>query len=211
MDTMTNLLTAMLHNKVIELVVLAVVMDTIFGVIRAIKYRKFNSCVGIDGAIRKVSMLTSLVFLAVVDHLVSVNLIGFIPEELRSYLPECLGAIGLAEFFGILYLGYETVSILKNMTLCGLPVKKLWEAVRTFLGKYTTELPDTEEQDKMARAQNIATATDDVPPGALDENEDGNSHVATVNVYDEDGNVAGSISKENADALAAAVDTVITE
>ena len=34
-------------------VVIAVVMDTFFGVLRAIKHRCFNSSVGIDGAIRK--------------------------------------------------------------------------------------------------------------------------------------------------------------
>lgn len=134
-------------NLVIELVVIAIVMDTIFGAGRAIKHHAFNSCVGIDGAIRKISMLISLVFLAIVDMLVCINLIGFIPEEARAYLPESISVIGLAEFFGILYLCYEIVSILKNMTLCGLPVKKLWEVVRGFLGKYTAELPDTEEQD----------------------------------------------------------------
>ena len=145
---MEKVLVALANNLVIELVVIAVVMDTIFGALRAAKQRKFNSCVGIDGAIRKISMLVSLVFLAVIDSLVHINLIGFIPEEARDYFPQSINTIGLAEFFGLLYLCYEVVSILKNMALCGLPVKKLWETVRKFLGKYTEELPDTEEQDK---------------------------------------------------------------
>ena len=51
-------------------------------------------------------------------------------------------AIGMAEFFSILFIAYEVVSILKNMTLSGLPVKKLWSMVKNFLGKYTEELPD---------------------------------------------------------------------
>ena len=33
------------------------------------------------------------------------------------------------------------------MALCGLPVKKVWATVRAFLGKYTDELPDTDELD----------------------------------------------------------------
>ena len=41
----------------------------------------------------------------------------------------------------------EVVSIFKNMALCGLPVKKVWEKVREFLAKYTDELPDTDELD----------------------------------------------------------------
>ena len=147
MELLKILMESLAHNKIIQLVVIAVVMDTIFGALRALKQHKFNSCVGIDGAIRKISMLVSIVFLAALDILVHINLIGFIPEEVRNYFPQSISTIGLAEFFGLLYLCYEVVSILKNMTLCGLPVKKLWEAVRKFLGKYTEELPDTEEQD----------------------------------------------------------------
>ena len=150
---MEKILVALAENVVIELVIIAVVMDTIFGVGRAIKHRSFNSSFGIDGAIRKISMLVSLVFLFIVDSLVHINLIGFIPDEVRMYFPESFNEVGLAEFFGLLYLCYEVVSILKNMTLCGLPVKKLWETVRKFLGKYTEELPDTEEQDKLQKVE----------------------------------------------------------
>ena len=133
------------HNKIIQLVVLAIVCDTIFGVLRAIKEKKFNSCAGIDGAIRKVAMLISIVFMLAIDVLIKVNLIGFIPEAARTYLG--LKSVGVAEFFGLLYNAYEVVSILKNMTLCGLPIKKIWETVRTWLNKYTDELPDTDELD----------------------------------------------------------------
>lgn len=125
------------HNKVIELVILAIVFDTIFGVLRAIKEKKFNSCAGIDGAIRKVGMLISLVFMLAVDMLIKVNLIGFIPEAARSQLG--LTRIGVAEFFALLYIAYEVVSIFKNMALCGLPrLKKsgrrcgrFWVSTRT--------------------------------------------------------------------------------
>lgn len=34
------------NNMIIQLVVIAVVMDTIFGIIRAVRERKFNSCFG---------------------------------------------------------------------------------------------------------------------------------------------------------------------
>lgn len=152
---MMNLIAELAGNVVFELVLIAVVMDTIFGAGRAIKQHKFNSSVGIDGAIRKISMLLSLVFLFVVDKMTHLNLIGFIPEEIRAYFPNSMSSIGLLEFFGLLYLCYEIVSILKNMTLCGLPVRKLWEAVRGFLGKYTEELPDTEEQDKAEEMEKV--------------------------------------------------------
>lgn len=143
--TLTQFIDAAAHNRVIQLVVLAIVCDTIFGVLRAVKEKKFNSCAGIDGAIRKVGMLISLVFMLAIDVLVKVNLIAFIPEGVRTYLG--LSTVGVAEFFSLLYIAYEVVSILKNMTLCGLPIKGIWEKVRAFLTKYTEELPDTDELD----------------------------------------------------------------
>lgn len=51
--TITEFIEAAAHNKIIQLVVLAIVCDTVFGVLRAIKEKKFNSCAGIDGAIRQ--------------------------------------------------------------------------------------------------------------------------------------------------------------
>lgn len=140
MDKILELLALAWGSQIIKLVILAVVMDTCFGCIRAIKEHKFNSCFGIDGAIRKISMVASLAFLLVLDQIVHLNLIGFIPEAIRSYLP--VNSIGVAEFFGLLYIAYELVSILKNMTLCGLPVKHIWEAIKKFLSQYTDELPD---------------------------------------------------------------------
>ena len=113
-ETILDLFT---HNRVIQLVAVAVIFDTLFGVIRAIRERAFNSCFGIDGAIRKISMIVSLCGLIIVDYLVHVNLIGFLPDELRGQLG--VDQVGTAEFFGFLYIAYEIVSILKNMYLCG--------------------------------------------------------------------------------------------
>ena len=132
-----------IRNQIFELVMVAIVVDTIFGVLRAIKERKFNSNCGINGAIRKVAMIICILALVIVDYIVNLNLIGFIPENVRNYLPA--DSIGTMEFFGILFVAYEVVSILKNMALCGLPVKKLWQFVKNALGKYTDELPDGDE------------------------------------------------------------------
>ena len=135
-----------LRNQIFELVMVAIVIDTIFGVLRAIKEKKFNSNCGINGAIRKVAMIICILALVIVDYIVNLNLIGFIPETARKFLPA--DSIGTMEFFGILFIAYEVVSILKNMALCGLPVKKLWQVVKKALGKYTDELPDADELEQ---------------------------------------------------------------
>ena len=142
MEKIFEIINAAAANPMLQLVVLAIVFDTIFGVIRAIKEHKFNSCVGIDGAIRKISMVISLVFLLIADQIIAVNLIAFVPETIRSYIG--LDAVGLTGFFSLLYIAYEIVSILKNMTLCGLPVCIIWDKLKAILGKYTAELPDDE-------------------------------------------------------------------
>lgn len=147
MHMMETILNLFMSNKVIQLVVLAVIFDTVFGVIRAVRERKFNSCFGIDGAIRKISMIVSLCGLVIVDCLVKINLISFLPDKLRQNIG--VDTIGTAEFFGLLYICYEIVSILKNMYLCGLPVKKVWTAVKKFLNNYTDELPDDEMEPQV--------------------------------------------------------------
>lgn len=142
---MAELVEKFAGNTAIQIVAVAVVMDTIFGVARAVKHRKFNSSFGIDGAIRKSGMIISLVFFVLVDEIVHINLTAFIPQEITNYL-TFIKDVGLTEFFSLLYIAYETVSILKNMTLCGLPVESVWKAVQKFLNTYTEELPDVKEE-----------------------------------------------------------------
>lgn len=142
MDGIIFILRNAIHNKMIELVIVCVVVDTVFGLLRAAKERKFNSNFGINGAIRKAGMLVALGALLFIDAIVDLNLIGFIPEEVRQYFGS--GHVGTMEFFGLLFVVYEIVSILKNMTLCGLPVKRVWLTIRKVLLKYTDELPDDE-------------------------------------------------------------------
>lgn len=157
MGIVEKIILTLANNKIIQLVVIAVVMDTIFGIIRATKERRFNSCFGIDGAIRKIAMIVSIVLLGIVDVLIHINLIGFLPGEAKAWMSANMGinAVGIAEFFGILYLIYEVVSILKNMALCGLPVKGVWLKVRNILQKYTDELPDSDELDGNSTAGSV--------------------------------------------------------
>lgn len=142
MITFKAIYMAAAHNKLIQLAIMVVIIDTVFGVLRAIKEHKFNSCFGIDGAIRKSAMVISIILLVLVDYITGFNMIGFLPDTIKRYVGN---QIGISGFIALLYIAYEAVSILKNMALCGLPVRKLWLYVKTFLGKYTDELPDEDE------------------------------------------------------------------
>lgn len=118
----------------------AVLMDTILGVLRAVKEHKFNSCVGIDGAIRKIAMLFSVMFLMFIDSIVQIDFLFMIPQEYMQWIG--ITRMGVCELFCLLFVLYEIVSILKNMTLCGLPVPtKLKDFIQKFLDDMTDELP----------------------------------------------------------------------
>lgn len=119
----------------------AVLMDTFLGVLRAIKEHKFNSCVGINGAIRKIAMLFSVMFLMFIDSIVQIDFLFMIPQEYLQWIG--ITRMGVCELFCLLFVLYEIVSILKNMTLCGLPVPaKLKEFIQKFLDDMTEELPE---------------------------------------------------------------------
>ena len=137
---MDKIITLLSSNSFVKILLIAVALDTILGVLRAIKEHKFNSCVGIDGAIRKAGMLLSVGFLMATDVIMHINVLSMVPEEYVQILG--IDKMGICEFFSLLFILYELVSILKNMTLCGLPVPtKIKKWIQKFLDDMTEELP----------------------------------------------------------------------
>lgn len=132
---------AIKDSKCIKLLLVFIVLDVIFGILRAIKERELNSTIGIDGIIRKFGMILAGVGFLVIDLMVGFNMIGFLPEGLREYLP--LQQIGLSSFFNILFIIFEALSILKNMVKCGLPIpKKIQVLLKRLLKDFTNEIKE---------------------------------------------------------------------
>ncbi len=123
----------------------AVMLDTILGVGRAAKEKKFNSSVGIDGGIRKAMMVATILVLMLVDAIVHIDLLFMVPTEYLQVIG--IDHMGICEFFCLLFILFEVISILKNMVLCGLPVPyklRIW--VMEFLDKLTDEMPEKERK-----------------------------------------------------------------
>lgn len=130
------------NNDLLKVLAICIVLDTIFGVLRAIKQKKINSNIGIDGIIRKVGMLTSVIFFALIDVILELNLIGFIPEEVRKAIN--LESVGIASLFNLLFIIFESLSILKNMIKCKLPIpKRLQKLLENIFNKFTEELKES--------------------------------------------------------------------
>ena len=133
----------MVHNKGVQLLIIFIVLDVIFGVLRAIREGKLNSTIGIDGIIRKVGMIITICVCILVDIIISIDLIGFIPDKIKEVLG--LSKIGISMLFNILYIVFEILSIFKNMYKCKLPLpKKLKVYLEKILKEFTSELKEGE-------------------------------------------------------------------
>lgn len=134
----------LIQNKMIQVLSVFIVLDVIFGILRSIKQHKTNSCIGIDGIVRKTSMLFTITGCIILDNLVKIDLIHFIPNEVKESLN--LGSIGIADLFASLYCIFEILSIFKNMYKIGIPLPiKLKNLLEKILKEFTNELNEKEK------------------------------------------------------------------
>lgn len=137
----------LLNSTSLQILCVVIVLDLIFGILRAIKEKSLNSCIGIDGMIRKVGMLITVIVLAFIDTLVHIDFIGFIPEQAKQVLH--FESVGIADVFNILFVIFEVLSIFKNMILCKMPIpKKLQSYLEKIMQEFTGEIKQDEKKIK---------------------------------------------------------------
>lgn len=140
---MKNIIDFLNLHFIFKIVLVVIILDTILGSARALKEHKWNSTFGIDGIIRKTMMVICVIAFIILDYILGIDLLFFIPEEISNFIH--ISRAGISELFGILFILYEATSILKNMYLCGLPVpKQIKEKIETLLKNMTTELDKKE-------------------------------------------------------------------
>lgn len=144
-EIITKILFALANNLFVRLLIIAVCADMIFGALRAAKYRCWNSAIGIDGAIRKAGMVASVLLFTLMDMLLHVDILSWIPGDVRSVL-DSMGVVkmGITELFTLLFILYEATSVLKNMLLCGIPVPA---GIRGKLAVWLDEMTDETQVD----------------------------------------------------------------
>ena len=126
------------NNIIFYLLIATILLDIFLGSLRALKERKWNSTVGINGILRKSAMIGSSIFLIIIDSILKIDLLFFIPKEITNTLK--LNEVGIFELFGIMFILYEITSILKNMVKCGLPIpKKIKTTIEKLLNNLTSE------------------------------------------------------------------------
>ena len=132
---------SLLNNDGMKVLIVVIVLDLILGILRALRERTVNSCIGIDGMIRKVGMLIVIVFLTIIDSIIHFDLIGFIPKTIKEILK--LGQVGISSLFNILFIIFEILSIFKNMIKCKLPIpKKLQVYLENIMKEFTGEIKE---------------------------------------------------------------------
>ena len=138
---MQDFLNLLINSNAIKVLVIFIILDTIFGILRAIREKKVNSAIGIDGIIRKTGMIICTIFFRLIDHILDINFIAFLPDSIKSFLN--LNSVGIALIFIILFIVFEFLSILKNMIKCKMPIpKKLQSFLEKLLKEFTTELDE---------------------------------------------------------------------
>ena len=182
---------ALMGNIFIRLLLIAVCADMVFGSLRAAKYRKWNSAVGIDGAIRKAGMLACVLLFTAIDMMMHVDVLGWLPVDARNILDACgVVKMGVTELFALLFILYEATSVLKNMLLCGLPVPA---GLREKLGAWLSTM--TEETNVDIVAEKAVTAP--IVPIA-----DGATAAAVRRTYEDDREESGLLDDEYIDDAA---------
>lgn len=143
MITMDVLLNYLHQHTTIIIVAVAIIFDTLLGFFLSVKDKKTYSSIGIDGMIRKASMLACIVFLVCLDYILHINIIGWLPEQiLQIFKIIHMDNIGISDVFSVLFVVFELLSILKNWALMGLPMfKGVNEWIEKFLETFTEELP----------------------------------------------------------------------
>lgn len=126
------------NNFIFYLLITTILLDVFLGSIRALKEKKWNSTIGINGILRKTAMIGSSIFLIIIDSLLKIDLLFFTPKEITNITK--INEVGIFELFGIMFILYEITSILKNMVLCGLPIpKRIKTTIEKLLNNLTSE------------------------------------------------------------------------
>ena len=156
---------ALMGNIFVRLLLIAVCADMVFGSLRAAKYRKWNSAVGIDGAIRKAGMLACVLLFTAIDMMMHVDVLDWLPVDTRNVLDACgVVKMGVTELFALLFILYEATSVLKNMLLCGLPVPA---GLREKLGAWLSTMTEETKVDIVAEQVTPAPIADGATADAV--------------------------------------------
>lgn len=137
---------SLLNSNGFKVLLVVICLDVFFGILRAIKQRKLNSSIGIDGIIRKCGMIVSTIFIKMIDFIVDLDFLGFVPIAVKEVL-NIQNQFGIGSLFALLFIIFEALSVLKNMVICKLPIpKKLQKWLEKALHEFTTEIKDESEE-----------------------------------------------------------------
>lgn len=114
---MMDVLSTIQSCVIFKILIILIIGDIVFGILRSIKEKRFTSGIGINGIIRKTAMIACMVMVYLFDKIAHFDLTAFMPENIAGFFP----VVGLCEFFGFILALYESESIIDNIKALGLP------------------------------------------------------------------------------------------
>lgn len=135
----------LVNSNGFKILLVVICLDCFFGILRAIKQRKLNSTIGIDGIIRKCGMIVSTIFIKMIDYMIDLDFLAFVPIAVKEYFQ--FDQFGIGSLFALLFIVFEALSVLKNMIICKLPIPKKFQAwLEKVLKEFTSEINNESEE-----------------------------------------------------------------
>ena len=135
----------LLNSEGFKILFVIICLDCIFGILRALKQRKLNSTIGIDGIIRKCGMIVATIFIKMIDYMIDLDFLAFVPMAVKEYFQ--FNQFGIGSLFALLFIIFEALSVLKNMVICKLPIpKKVQSWLEKVMKEFTSEIKESEEK-----------------------------------------------------------------
>ena len=149
MEKMEMLFNYLQAHRMLALVAFVIIFDLFLGVMRSIIEINTYSSSGFYGLIRILWMIACLLFLVVLDFLIHLDLIAWLPSQILDIFKAIgITTIGISDVFALLFIVFELLSILKNWALIGLPMfKGVNEKVTRFLETFTDEMPSINKNE----------------------------------------------------------------
>ena len=131
--------------RILMMISVLVLSDFMTGYVKAYIKCELNSSIGLDGLIRKAMILFSMLIFMILDSILRLNLISWLPNQMLEVIQRFgVEKMGLSELMGVGIILQEGTSILENLYQLGGSIPKvIAKRIERIRQSYLTE----EERD----------------------------------------------------------------
>lgn len=109
----------MRDSKILKIAFVLIACAIVFELLKDLKNRKIQIKSSINLMVMQFSVITVIIMLYFIDGFLNINFTSWIPIYIAKFLQiyDC----GLCEIFGLIFIMYESINILNNLSDIGVP------------------------------------------------------------------------------------------